>query len=383
SWTISRWPAVGERGLGAVMRDHLGQVQLAQGRLDAAHSTYQRTLAIATPAGGPVMPAAGVGHVGLAAVAYQRGEFDTAVQHLTEGIPLCRQFVYSPPLATGLAIMAWIRQIRGDSSGAREAIGQAEAAAPGSGVTVPLNPVPVLRARLQLFQGDLAAAARWTTERGLSPGQEPEYPHEQEYLVLARVLLARDQPRQVLPLLRRLHAAAVTQGRTGSVIEIQMLLALAQAASGDGSSAVATLADALTMACPQGYVRVFTDEGAPMAVLFGRLIAAQRAHQGPARSVPLGYLGRLARSFEDATAATPPNTAKAKPVVSRLVDPLTEREQQVLRLLAVGEPNQQIAKELVVSLDTVKKHVSHILGKLGAGSRTEATARARELGLLP
>ncbi|HUL25034.1 MAG TPA: response regulator transcription factor [Streptosporangiaceae bacterium] len=120
-----------------------------------------------------------------------------------------------------------------------------------------------------------------------------------------------------------------------------------------------------------------------MAVLFGRLIAAQRAHQGPARSVPLGYLGRLARSFEDATAATPRNAAEAKPIVSRLVDPLTEREQQVLRLLAVGEPNQQIAKELVVSLDTVKKHVSHILGKLGAGSRTEATARARELGLLP
>jgi LuxR family transcriptional regulator, maltose regulon positive regulatory protein len=381
--TISRWPAVGERGLGAVMRDHLGQVQLAQGRLDAAQSTYRRTLAIAAPAGRPILPAAGVGHVGLATVAYQRGELDTALQHLTEGIPLCRRFVYSPPLATGLAILAWIRQAKRDAGGATEAIGQAEAAAPGPGVTVPLNPVPVLRARLLLAQGDLAAAARWTTERGLSAGDEPGYPREPEYLVLARVLLAQEQPGQALPLLRRLHAAAVAQGRTGSVIETAALLALAQEAGGDGPGAVATLTDALTVASPQGYVRVFADEGAPMAVLLGRLVATRRARQGPAQSVPLGYLGRLARSFEYATAATPRDAARATPVGLRLVEPLTKREQQVLRLLAAGQPNQQIAEELVVTLDTVKKHVTHVLGKLGAANRTEATARARELGLLP
>jgi LuxR family transcriptional regulator, maltose regulon positive regulatory protein len=383
SSTVSRWPPVGERGLGAVMRDHLGQVQLAQGRLDTAHSTYQRTLAIATSAGGPILPAAGVGHVGLATVAYQRGELDTALEHLTEGIPLCRQFVYSPPLATGLAIMAWIRQAKGDTGGALEAIGQAEAAAPGPGVTVPLNPVPVLRARLLLVQGDLAAAARWTTERGLGAGDESGYPREPEYLALTRVLLAQGQPGQALPLLRRLHTAAVAQGRAGSLIEIQALLALAQEASGDRPGAVATLTDALTMACHRGYVRVFADEGAPMAGLLGRVIATQRAHQGPARSIPLGYLGRLARSFEDATGAASQNAARATPGGLRLVEPLTERERQVLRLLAAGEPNQQIAEELVVSLDTVKKHVTHVLGKLGAANRTEATARARELGLLP
>jgi LuxR family maltose regulon positive regulatory protein len=246
-------------------------------------------------------------------------------------------------------------------------------------VTVPLNPVPVLRTRLLLAQGDLAAAARWTTGRGLGAGDEPGYPREPEYLVLARVLLAQEQPGEVLPLLRGLHAAAVAQGRTGSVIEIQALLALAEEAGGDEPGAVATLTDALTVACPQGYVRVFADEGAPMASLLGRLIATRRARQGPAHSVPLGYLGRLARSFEDATAATP----RATPVGLRLVEPLTKREQQVLRLLAAGQPNQQIAEELVVTLDTVKKHVSHVLGKLGAANRTEATARARELGLLP
>jgi LuxR family maltose regulon positive regulatory protein len=146
---------------------------------------------------------------------------------------------------------------------------------------------------------------------------------------------------------------------------------------------VTALAEALILACPQGYIRVFTDEGAPMGALLGRLVAAQRAEQGPVRGVPLGYLGQLARSFEPDTAATGPNAAQRAPGTHGLIEPLTEREREVLRLLAAGKPNQQIARELVVSLHTVKKHVTHVLGKLGATNRTEATARARELGLLP
>ena len=144
--TISEWRAVGERGLAAVMRDHLGQVHRAQGRLDAAHGTYREALAITAPPGGPAMPGAGAAHVGLAKVAYERNELDTALRHITQGIPLCRQFVYTPPLATGLATLAWIRQANGDPGGASEAMGQAERAAPGPGVTVLLNPVPVQRA---------------------------------------------------------------------------------------------------------------------------------------------------------------------------------------------------------------------------------------------
>ena len=164
-------------------------------------------------------------------LAYERNEFDTALRHVTEGIPLCRQFVYTPPLAAGLATLAWIRQANGDPDGALEAIGQAEQAAPGPDVTGLLNPVPAQRARLLLAQGEVAAAARWTKERGLGPDDEPDYPREREYLVLARVLLAQDRPSQALALLERLHAAAAAQDRTGSVIEIQALQALALAAS--------------------------------------------------------------------------------------------------------------------------------------------------------
>jgi LuxR family transcriptional regulator, maltose regulon positive regulatory protein len=131
----------------------------------------------------------------------------------------------------------------------------------------------------------------------------------------------------------------------------------------------------LLLACPQGHVRIFADEGPPMAALLGRLIAAQRAGQAAAE-VPLGYLARLQRAFDTGRPAPDPSP-------SGIVDPLTSREFEVLEMLAAGRSNQAIAGELVVTLDTVKKHVGHVLGKLGAANRTEAVARARELSLIP
>jgi LuxR family transcriptional regulator, maltose regulon positive regulatory protein len=145
---------------------------------------------------------------------------------------------------------------------------------------------------------------------------------------------------------------------------------------------VAALAEALTLGCPQGYARVFADEGAPMRALLGRLIAAQRAEQSPARRVPPGYLARIVQAFDPEPAA-PGSGQRAAPAVPGLAEPLTGRELEVLRLLAAGRSNQRIAHDLVVALDTVKKHVTHVLGKLGAANRTEAVARARDLGLIP
>ena len=274
--------------------------------------------------------------------------------------------------------LAWIRQAGGDPAGALEAIGEAVRAEPGPvGL---LNPVPAQHARLLLAQGDLAGAASWAQEQGLAAGDEPDYPREAGYLVLARVLLAQGLPGQALALLDRLHAAAAAQGRAGSVIEADALRPLALAASGQEAAAVAALAEALTLACPQGYVRVFADEALPMAALAGRLIAAQRSGQAAA-GVPLGYLARLLRAFgpEHAVPDTGPGTA----AVPGIVEPLTSRELEVLGLLAAGRSNQAIAGQLVVTLDTVKKHVSHVLDKLGAANRTEAVARARELDLIP
>jgi LuxR family transcriptional regulator, maltose regulon positive regulatory protein len=390
--SIARARAAGEHYVAVRACELLGQVQRARGRLDAALGTYQQVLEIAAPPGQPVLAPAGRAYVGMAEVAYQRSELDTALRYLSEGIPLCRQLAHAlrgapQPLATGLATLAWIRQAAGDAAGAREAMAEAEGVAPDPGVTSMLNPVPAQCAQLLLAQGDLAAAVRWTEQRRLSADDEPSYTREREYLVLARVLLAQDQPDQALPLLERLHAAAAAQGRIGSLIEVQALRALALAATRQEAAALTVLAEALTLAWPEGYIRVFADEGGAMVALLGQLVAAQRRDRSTGGPVPLEYLGRLVRAFEpDAAHEAPPRSpavGQRATALPCLFEPLSERELEVLRLLAAGKRNREIAQELWVGLDTVKKHVTHILDKLGATNRTEATTRARELGLLP
>ena len=355
----------------------LAHVQRSRGRLDAAARTSQRMLDITGNPGGRARPAAGLAHVSLAEVAYQRDDLDSALSHVSQGIPLCRQWVYALPLASGLVTLAWVRQATGDAAGAMTAMSEAGQVAPGAAGL--LNPVPAQRARLLLAQGETGAAARWADEIGLGPEDEPRYPDEPGYLVLARVLLAQDEPGRALSLLDRLHAAAAAQDRSGSLIEVGALRALALAASGAADEAVTTLARALRLACPQGLVRVFADEGPPMAALLGRLIAAQRDGHAAAAAVPFGFLARLRRAL--AAGHDPGGPGPAAP--PGIIEPLTARELQVLAMLAAGRSNQAIAADLVVTLDTVKKHVSHVLGKLGAANRTEAVARARELGLIP
>jgi LuxR family maltose regulon positive regulatory protein len=364
--------AVGLPTWGAWASYELGQVQYARGRLDAAVRTCEQALEAAARTGQPPSPTAGPAYVSLAELAYQRNELDRALDNAERGIALCRSFVYTMPLAAGLATLAWIRQAGGDPAGALDVMDEAVRASPGPPPGL-LNPIPARRAQLLLAQGNLAAAARWTQENNL-PG-EPDYVREPGHLVLARVLLAQSRPGPALALLNPMHAAAVAQDRVGSLIEIGALRALALAASGQDADAVNVLAGVLTLACPRGYVRVFADEGPPMAALLAQLIAAQRSGSGfgAVAEVPLGCLARLQGALS--TQGVAPDAG--------LVDPLTSRELEVLEMLAAGASNQAIASQLVVTLDTVKKHVSHVLSKLGAANRTEAVARAREFGLIP
>src|SRR5215207_9524361 len=385
--TIAQWRAAGERFLAVRYAEFLGRAQRGQGRLDAALANYRQALEDVGMPGRPGHPAlAAIAHVGMAGVLYERGELAAALNHVTEGIELCRRFIQVPALATGLVTLAWIRQATGDPAGALAAMDEAgrDAPSPDLAALSLLNPVPAQRARLLLANGEVAEAAGWGRQRGLRATDEPSYGREPEYLVLARVLLAEQAPEQALRLLGRLHELAAGQGRVGSVIEIQALLALALAASGDERGALDALAEALALAWPEGYVRVFVDEGAPMATLLGRIAArGQREPVTVAGQVPPDYLARLLAAFPPATARTsqPAGRAVAGPLPG-LVEPLSERELEVLGLLAVGRSNQQIAEELVVALDTAKKHVSHILDKLGVANRTQAVARARQLELL-
>ena len=352
----------------------LATIQRARGDLTAAARTCRQAIDWAATETSRLPPAAGPPLVALAEVAYQRNELDAARQHLDEGLALCRQYVNSLPLAAGLVTLAWTCQARGDDGGARDAILDAEEFARGpSGL---LNPLPAQAAKLNLRQGDVAAAERWVDATGLRADADPLFAHEVGHLVLARVLLARDRSAEAVALLDRLHGSAVGQRRTASMIEIGVLRSLALAAVGADDAALDALAEAIELAAVQGHVRVFTDEGEPMAQLLGRLLASDRTSRTAAPR-DLAHVARVRQSFAGGVA---PGGAAATDT-GPLIDPLTARESEILGLMASGRSNQAIAGELFVSIDTVKKHVSHILDKLGAHNRTEAVARGRELGL--
>ncbi len=234
-----------------------------------------------------------------------------------------------------------------------------------------------VRAQLELAQGHLAAAIRWADVSGLSVDDEHlSYPHEGEYLVLVRVRIAqgRDDPAAPflydgLHLLERLQASAEAKARVGSVLEILVLRALAHQAQGDRTAALSTLEQALLLAEPEGYMRLFLDEGTPMLALL-RLAQARGM-------VPV-YVATLLSDFDEHTRMNPAfHTARS----SSLVEPFTEREREVLRLLLEGASNREIARQLVISVNTVKKHVYNICGKLGVQSRAQAIVRARTLNL--
>jgi LuxR family transcriptional regulator, maltose regulon positive regulatory protein len=266
---IAEWRAAGQHRLAAQGCNYLGQIRCAQANLDGAVDAFRELIQIASPSASPKSPVAGRGHVGLAGVCYQRGDLDAARRELAVGLPLCRQLSETQALATGLATLAWIRQAEGDPAGARRAMAEAEREGPSPAITGLLNPVLAQRAQLALAQGNVAAAARWTQQRGLSPDRPPGYVREREHLVLARVLLAEHQPGPALGMLGRLLAAAESQGRTSSVIEIRALRAVALAAGGDQAAATEELAGTLALAGPLAVVgplipgEVFVDSDQP------------------------------------------------------------------------------------------------------------------------
>jgi LuxR family transcriptional regulator, maltose regulon positive regulatory protein len=239
----------------------------------------------------------------VAAVLYERDELAAALEHATEGVAGCRQIprVWSVTtnrsLAEVLVILAWIQWALGDHAAASAAVVEAERAEPGSDVIGLFNPASAERMRLLLAHGQLAQVAEWAAARRLDSGDQPSYPREGEYLVLARLMIAQGEPERALPLLARLHAAAAAQQRTGSLIEIGAVTARALAACGRETSAMAALAGTLTVAWPEGYVRVFADEGALLAAVLDRLITGSRGGLSSAPDVPPAYLRRLQTAF--------------------------------------------------------------------------------------
>jgi LuxR family maltose regulon positive regulatory protein len=264
-----------------------------------------------------------------------------------------------------------LRETEGNLDGALDLLDEAERVYQGE-FFPNVRPLAAVKARLWLRQGRVGDALGWAHERGLSAGDDLSYLREFEHVTLARVLMAhaRSSPAEhalpeAMALLRRLLSAAEEGGRTGSVVEILVLQSLAHGMGGAAAAALAPLERALTLAEPEGYVRVFVDEGPPMVDL---LEAVEKRRTSP------GYVRRLLIAFGGAEGRTP--------VEESLVEPLSERELDVLRLLGTDLGGPEIAGALMVSLNTVRTHTKNIYGKLGVNSRRAAVRRAEELALL-
>ncbi|WP_228479409.1 LuxR C-terminal-related transcriptional regulator [Microbacterium atlanticum] len=350
----------------------LADIRLTQGRLSDALASYEGALQLALDQTTEVRRGIPDMHVGISTILAERGDLDAATAHLDRahmlgdaaGLPKYR---YRYALAR-----AQILQSRGDLDRAVELIDDAERFFVADMAPL-VRPVPATRARAWLRQGRVAEALAWAREAELTPEDDLRYLREYEHVTLARALLAQhhrsgeERPLDdALALLDRLRDAAEAGGRTGSLIEILLLQAHAHQARRDLDEAVTLLQRSLTLAEPEGYAHLFLDEGAAVT----RLLDAVAA-----RGVVAAYARRLVSMARNSHSAIPPTEA-------RLTEPLSDREREVLELLATELSGPEIARLLVVSLNTVRTHTKRIYTKLGVNSRRAAVLRAEELGEL-
>jgi LuxR family maltose regulon positive regulatory protein len=344
----------------------LAGILMEQGQLHQAARIYSETLQMATRPDGHRSPLAEGVYAGLSRVSYEWNHLEATAQHVHQCIQLCQQWEDKDLQAIGYVMLARLEHAQSHPEEAQEAMRAAEQLAGES----PLSPkqsiwVKSSLARLWLAQGNLERPSRFVQQSGITIADDIPYLREPEYLVLLRVLLAQGDHDAALALSERLRKPAEATHRVGQVIEILILQALAFQGKKEVSQALAILEKALSLAQPEGYVRAFLDEGEPMAKLL---------YQAKSRRMGAGYAAELLSAMGKATVITQPPT-------QLLIEPLSLRELEVLKLIEAGYSNQQIAAKLVISIPTVKRHISNIYAKLGVESRTQAISRGRELGL--
>jgi LuxR family maltose regulon positive regulatory protein len=374
--------AVESLGAAGNLADQLGSTVVladmwqARGRPSKARQLYEEALATAEARSGVPLSITGDLHVGLADVLREHGELDAAQAHLAAAQALGEAASLPENRHRWYLARAGLLRAHGDLDGAVTELEQAR------GVYLPgffpdVRPVPAILARLHIAQGRLDEAWDWAHERHVSATDDLSYLAEFEHLTLARLLIAQHpadgRPAHlddIIGLLDRLLVGAERAGRGGSVIDAHLLAALAHDARGERDVSVARLDEALTLAVPAGYVRLFLDEASPMDVLL------RAAEQRPGN-------GEHARTVLRAAAATASTTAGAS-IRARapVVEGLSSREIEVLRLLATSLTGPEVSRQLFMTINTFRTHTRHIFTKLNVQTRRAAVARAAELDLL-
>ena len=348
------------------------RVQVERGRLREASETLHRAQRFVSERGVGLLPATGVFHIGMGTLLYERDDLDGAERELRRGIELAERTREVTDLVWGYVGLSRTKRARGDEEGAMEVARNAERVAHDSGADLQVAIASSWMVRLRISHGDPAEAAANERERAANAGEAPDAARVVNRMTSARLLHARGRYDEALRLLDELQEAAQTAGRTGNLIEILALQALALWARKAKERAVTTLTQAFALAEPEGYVRTFVDEGAAMGGLLSATLETRQ--RGGVSGVSTEYLAKLLAAQTNGKAA-----AKAD---GRLPEPLSGRELEVLALMAAGESNGEIAARLFISTTTVKTHVNNLYRKLGTSSRTRAVARAKELGLI-
>jgi LuxR family maltose regulon positive regulatory protein len=365
------------------------RLHVRKGQLVEAKAVLEQAIELATDERGRALPVAGRAMITLGDLLREWNDLDAAVLCLEQGIELMKQWrdIAAMP---GYIALARAKQAQGDVSGAVEATQRAQQLAKAFDATDWDDVlVDIYQARLWIAQGNIEAAVRWAEKQVMVEDEEDEgliryHLKKYEDMVRARLLIAQGRHDEALALLASLLSMLEQQKRQGLVIEFQILKALALRAKAQSSGprqeadlaqAMTALERALLLAEPGGYVRIFVDEGQPMAHLL---------REAAARGIAADYVNRLLNALEgdarkqEVDQSLPPSIPSRPP----LVEPLSEREFEVLRLLRSRLSTPEIARELYISVHTVRSHVKSIYGKLGVHRRADAVQQAEDLGLL-
>jgi LuxR family maltose regulon positive regulatory protein len=350
------------------------------GCLRAGAQTLQQVLDLGITPDGKRLPFSGTSHVLLADVHIEWNALETAASYLATGIELLEQGGISYSLIHTFCAKARLAWAQGDAEGAVQALQRAEQASSAHPMAHMVLHLASCQVRLRLWLGDIEGAARWArcdryTLKHEMPTTLPVYLREVQQISLARVYLAhmpgaRRETERALATLEGLEEQAQAAGRMRQVIDICLLKALAWQARGEPAAALESFERSLSWAEPEGYVRLFLEAGRDVIPLL---------RQATSRGTQHRYANKLLAAF--GADREPGDPASQRTEALPLLELLTPRELQVLHLIGDGLSNQEIAERLTVTLNTVKKHTSHIYGKLGARSRTQALSRAKELGI--